>query len=350
MEPKDMTTGQMCKATVVSVEDGKVLVETDTMQSIYLDLLRESKFLEKQGIDAAGLLSPGHQLDVMVDSTAGGNYAGSLESAFRNKIKADLHQAMAEQKSAYKVRIKAINQGGFIVDLAGLECFMPGSLAAANRVTDFESMLGKEIYVMVENYLEGSDMFVVSNKKYIQWIMPHRVKDLEFSTQYTGTVTGVMKYGAFIEWDEIFTGLLHESEVSDCDLKSLKAGDPVTFWVREVRENKDTKEIRIILSQRGPSPEAMLYQEFKDSWEGKNFPNACVKDVKQFGIFVEMDKVVGMIVPREFKKTGARAFAGEYLDVHVKQVDVAAKKIYLRAAEDDETVSIRSDDGREWTI
>jgi ribosomal protein S1 len=337
--PKDMSKGQMCRAEVISVVDGHILLQTESAGSVYMDLLRESKFLDKQGISRE-ILTPGHAIDVMIDSTSkkGDHYTGSMETAFRAKLRADLYKSMKEQNAAYKVTVKSINQGGFIVDLSGMECFMPGSLAAANKILDFESMLGKEIYVMVENYLESSDMFVVSNKKYIQWILPHKAKELGFDTQYSGTITGVMKYGAFVEWDEIFTGLLHESEASD-DLKNFKAGDAVTFWVKEVRENKETNEIRIILSQKGPSAESVIYQQFKDEHEGKIFPEARVKDVKPFGISVEMGNVTGMFTPREFKRTGAKARVDEVLDVTISKVDVASRRVYLKSALSEEDVN-----------
>lgn len=326
---KDLETGELCKAQVISIHGNKVLVQAENTQAIYLDLMRESKFLEKQGITEN--LRTGMHIDVLVDGTEKGMYTGSMEKAFKSKIKKELMVALKNKDSAYKVTVKSINEGGFIVDLAGLDCFMPGSLAAANKITNFESMLGREIYVMVENFLEASDMFVVSNKKYIQSILPSRVKELDFGSTYKGTVTGVMSYGAFIEWDDIFTGLLHESESTD--IKALKAGDEIEFWVKEVREGKD---IRIILTQKGPSAEHKLYQEFKDKYEGEVYANARVKDIKPFGVFIEMkDSIVGMLSPREFKKLG-KFKEDDIVDVFVKQVDVGTKRVHLKAISEDE--------------
>jgi len=328
---KDMSEGDICKAQVVSVHGNKILVQAENSAAIYLDLLKESKFLNKQGITET--LKPGMLLDILVDGNVKGMYTGSMEKAFNSKIKKELMLALKNKSSAYKITVKSINEGGFIVDLAGLDCFMPGSLAAANKITNFESMLGKEIYVMVENYLEASDMFVVSNKKYIQSILPTKVKELDFGTPYNGTVTGVMAYGAFIEWDDIFTGLLHESEV-DGLIKDLKPGTPIQFWVKEVREGG--KDIRIILTQKGPSTEHKMYQDFKDEYEGEIFANGKVKDIKPFGVFVELtDGIVGMLSPREYKKIG-NGKEDSIVDVFVKQVDVATKKVHLKSISDED--------------
>jgi small subunit ribosomal protein S1 len=329
---KDMDEGDICRAQVISIKNNKVLVQAENTQAVYLDLLKESKFLDKQGITE--VLRPGMFVDVLVDGTDKGTYTGSMEKAFGSKIKKELMAALKNKDSAFKVEVKSINEGGFIVDLAGLDCFMPGSLAAANKIVNFESMIGKEIYVMVENYLEASDMFVVSNKKYIQSILPTKVKELDFGNTYTGTVTGVMTYGAFIEWDDIFTGLLHESESEGSNIKGLKPGDSIQFWVKEVREGKD---IRIILTQKGPSAEHKLYQEFKDKYEDEIYANAKVKDIKPFGVFIEMkDGIVGMLSPREFKKIGPKYKEEDIIDVFVKQVDVGTKRVHLKAISDED--------------
>jgi len=332
---KDLVEGQICKAQVVRVANGKILVQTDSSQTIYLDLIKESKFLEKQEITTE--IKPGLHLDIYVESTKNDSYLGSIEKAFKAKLKKDLTESMKNKNMAYNVTIKSINDGGFIVDLSGMDCFMPGSLAAANKITNFEEMIGKQVYVMVENYLEQSDMFVVSNKRYIQNILPSKVKELDYSQEYVGRVTGTKDYGAFVEWDEIFTGLLHESEVSGAELKSLRPGDEIKFWVKEIKENRDTKDIRIILSQKGPSTEAQAFQTLKDKYEGEIYPNASVKDVRPFGVFIELsDGIIGMMPPREFKRTNAKMKEGEMLDVFVKQVDTSARRIHLAHVRDDE--------------
>jgi len=324
--PKDMRIGDLCSAEVVSVNGDCVVLQADSSQTVYMDLSKETRYLEQYGI-SADAIRPGIRIDLMVDSVDASEYRGSIGAASRAKVRQELMDSLRDGGSAYLVKVKSINEGGFIVDLSGVECFMPGSLAAANRITNFDTMLGREVYVMVESYLDKSGIFVVSNKKYIQTILPARVRELDPTMEYTGTVTGVVPYGCFVEWDEIFTGLLHESELNGMPLASVKAGDTVTFWVKEVRDPN-----RIILSRRGPNTEALVYQAFKEKSEGRVVPGQ-VKELKPFGVFMELAPgIVGMITPREFRKTGARQREGEILDVFVKTVDVGARKVHLRSA------------------
>lgn len=225
---KDFTNGQVVDAEVTRVGATDIEVSTGSGE-LYLDRKKEQKFFESQGIEPL----EGMQLSVQVVDK--NRSTASASGAFAQTIKRELHDAQVQENSAYSVTIKQINDGGFLVDLSGLTCFMPGSLAAANKITDFESMIGKKVNVMVESYLDRADMFVVSAKKYIKKILPERIKELDPMRKYTGTVTGTAKYGTFVEWDEIFTGLLHESE-SEEPLSQHKRGQQVEFYVKEVRQ------------------------------------------------------------------------------------------------------------------
>ena len=104
-----------------------------------------------------------------------------------------------------------------------VKAFMPGSMAAMNKLTDFDSLLGKSVYVMVESY-NNKFGFIVSHKKYLKAILPSKLEELKQEWEknpeqlYTGTVTGTTKYGIFIELDGLFTGMLHKTLISD-DLK-----------------------------------------------------------------------------------------------------------------------------------
>lgn len=320
---KDLGIGSIVKVTITSINEKNIIADTEFGQTLFLDYVKESKFFQKNGT----IPQIGMKLDVMIDAFKTGTYIGSTESAFNIVLKRELMDAIKTESSAYEVTVKSINDGGFIVNLSGLNCFLPGSLAAANKIVDFQSMIGKNILVMVETYLESSDMFVVSAKKYIKHILPSKIKELDYSSEYTGKVTGVKDYGVFVEWDEIFTGLLHSTETSGDSWKNLKSGDDITFYIKDVKENN-----RIILSQNGPNPEYLAYSEFKDKYEDE-ICEGVIKDIKPFGVFIEIGSVTGMMPPKEFRKY-PRLSEGDSLEVLVKQVDAQAKRIYLKHTEE----------------
>ena len=156
---------------------------------------------------------------------------------------------ISSPSKAYVCKIIEANRGGFFVEVQGVDAFMPGSLAAANKISDFQSYVGKKIIVMIEDYLQDMKSFIVSHKKYIEYILPKKISELSLSDKYTGTVTGASKYGIFIEFNEIFTGLLHKSKMKPDTYSRFKdrkynSGDSIEFYIGEI-----TKDNRIILTE-----------------------------------------------------------------------------------------------------
>ena len=334
---KDLDDGGIYEVTINPTINslGEVIgTVAGSMQSVFIKINRETNFLKSINYEMD--FNSGSLATVMVTKNVDGSYSGSIEKGYKLKLRKELMDSLKDRKTAYLVEILDINTGGFIVNLSGLKCFMPGSLASANKIHDdqFESMIGKQIYVMVESYLDSSDMFVVSNKRYIKTILPTKVKELDFNNKYTGTITGSAPYGSFVEWDEIFTGLIHSSEMdADLSANKPKPGTKVEFWIKEIKES--TAGLRIILSQKGPDAERIRYKEFKDKYEDQEFGGAIIKDLKSFGVFVELEEgIIGMLPPREFKKFGKKE-EGDEIDVYIKNVDPSEKKIYLKSIEED---------------
>ena len=81
-----------------------------------------------------------------------------------------------------------------------VECFIPGSHAAANVVYNFNDMLGKTLFVMVDNYDQSNDLFILSHKKYITSSMPIMIENLHFNIPYSGILTSKpYDFGIFVE-------------------------------------------------------------------------------------------------------------------------------------------------------
>lgn len=161
-------------------------------------------------------------------------------------------QATANTK-AYTATILSTNKGGFVVEVNDIiKAFMPGSMAASNRVTDYESLVGQKMEVMVESY-DPVIGFVVSRKKYLRTILPKMLQNMTATlkknqdTVFTGHVTGSTQFGVFVEIDEFITGMLHKSLVSDATreamrLGTIEPGTEVNVYVHKIENN------RVILS------------------------------------------------------------------------------------------------------
>lgn len=178
---------------------------------------------------------------------------GSIWSGYTKNIENEMKKDVKEQKNAYYAQIIDSNNGGFIVEISGaVKAFMPTSMAASNKILDMESMIGKVMLVMIEAW-NPKIGFIVSRKKYIKRIMPNALANLaeEFKINpdklYQGTVTGFTAFGVFVELDEILTGMIHKTLISD-ELKqamqkgAIKPGTVLNVYIHDISNQ------RIILS------------------------------------------------------------------------------------------------------
>jgi predicted RNA-binding protein with RPS1 domain len=249
-------------------------------------------------------------------------YAGQTE-----KTKVEFMEQISKQTSAYYGTITGKNHGGFIISVQGIDGFLPGSLAATNIVRDFDEMIGKEIPVMVEDYLKESSTFVFSYKKYVSNILPQKIDELNREKKYEGSVTGTAKYGIFIEFDDIFTGLIHASKMSpelkeDFKNNRIEPGTKVSFWIKEITADK-----KIILTDEDPSIRQREIDDFRDASLGV-IKGGEVISVQPFGTLVRLQKdIVGMISQKEIKTKKKKYNVGDKVMVTVERVH--NDKIYL---------------------
>lgn len=146
---------------------------------------------------------------------------GSIWDGYVDQMTAELKDQITKNSRAYYANILSTNGGGFVVEVAGtIKAFMPGSMAASNRIVDYESYVGKTLEVMVESW-NPKYGFVVSRKKYLNKIRPLKIKTFEETlknapdTVFTGKITGSNQYGVFVELNEFITGMVHKSLASD---------------------------------------------------------------------------------------------------------------------------------------
>jgi len=244
---KDPKKGDVAEATITKIEGVNIYAETDSGQQFVLDARKEELLMANDVII-------GRRIPVSVEGieTRSGYSLGSGIKAWLKVTRDELLATLKDTstRSAYPGYVESAQIGaGFVVNIAGLKCFMPGSHAGANKLENYDELVGQNIIVMVEGYSEQLDSVIVSRKKYIQAILPERVRELNKETLYKGRVTGISNFGIFVEWNDsqgnpIFTGLLHETEMY-LDKNDYKQNEEISFYVKRIQ----TPE-KIVLTQR----------------------------------------------------------------------------------------------------
>ena len=261
---KDIKRGASLSISNLEVVDDKTLVATvgNGASNITIDLTKENNFLRiltpehdmtrEQFTDALQhspefkkqLLANHLTARVGTDVEKGSIWDGYIEQ-FTNELK----EQITKNNKAYWAEVIDTNVGGFVVEVAStIRAFMPGSMAASNRIDDYSSLIGRTIEVMVESWSPKYG-FVVSRKKYINKMRPYKIQPLREELDknpdklYHGRVTGANQYGVFVELDEFITGMLHKSLVSDEMREAMRngtieAGVEVDVYIDNIDNNR----------------------------------------------------------------------------------------------------------------
>jgi len=343
---KDIFKGEIFKVkNLGSVGDKFFLLQSENGINLMCNIKKEKKFFEIHDYsfenleDFVNWLKSEeakqwfftNEIYVQCTNIQKGIPIGSLLEAQIDYQKEEFLKEIKNPQKVYKAYIKDKNLGGFIAVVNGVDTFLPGSLAAANKIIDFDSFVGKTVYVMFEDYIKDGDTFIVSNKKYIEHILPEKIKTLKFDKIYKGEVTGTSKFGIFIEFDKIFTGLLHISEMTELTKNRFKEGqfvpgDNIEFYIKEISKNN-----RIILSETPQSSNSITIDQFKEQFEGKVIPGK-VLSIKPYGFFIkftiEDSSFIGLLYIKEVINKNLKI--GDTVECYINQVDIETKKIFLK--------------------
>lgn len=276
----------------------------------------EDKYLKNTNV--------GDVVDVLITNVNNNVFIieGSIANIYENAAHASLKAL--DENVVIIANIKSTNPAGYDVEIfhdgITLPGFMPNTLAGINKLYDPESIVGKNLEVMVESFSRDEGTYIVSRRKYLRTLISSAIGSLEQETVYAGHVTGTTPFGVFVEFNECLTGMIHKANVNpewQDKLNQIKPGFEIEFYVKEIVKDK------IILTQ-------MLRETLWDTIKNGQVLDGRVRDVKQFGVLVSLDEeTMGLIHTSELEKLGKRFVAGQELKVKVLAVDRQNRKIFL---------------------
>jgi hypothetical protein len=266
---KDFSIGQICNVQAKSIDFENKVIITEDLGSKSTVFVPFREFTEEPS-----LLIHNNDLcefKVMITKADDGDYYGSERKCAAVTYRENLNEFMRGDKWFY-VKVISLVKGGYLALYKGtVKCFLPGSHAAANVIRDFNDYLNAEIPVMIENFDNANDLYIVSYKKYIKHTLPQKVYDLEFGKEYTGVLTNnPYDFGIFVEFQNYYTGLLHKTEFENYQeyCKGKRAGDEINFYVKDISLKKG--ETRIILTDTldKVDQDRLAWQNLKETAEG----------------------------------------------------------------------------------
>ncbi len=233
--------------------------------------------------------------------------------------------------------IKEAVRGGLIVDVDGVQAFLPGSQLDVTPVRDLAPYIGQTYDFKVIKISNERKNIIISRRELIEGTMAEKKAALLASLQKgevrKGRVKNITDFGAFIDLDGI-DGLLHITDMSWGRIKHpsemLKVGQELDVMVLDVDQDKE--RISLGLKQTTENPWTTITAQFPvDSRvQGK------VVNLAAYGAFVEIAPgIEGLVHISEFSWTKRVARASDMLNVgdeimvQVLSVDAESQKIAL---------------------
>jgi len=325
----DVAQGEIVTARVLRKTDTAVVLDVGFKSEGEVDL---EEFRDPQELE------PGSTVEVFLEQLEDDEGRVVL-----SKKKADFLKVWEQLKEAYESdehvmgRIKHSIKGGAMVDLMGVDAFLPGSQIALRRVRDIDALAGNEYRFKILKLNKRRRNIVVSRRVILEEERAEQreelKEELEVGQVREGTVKNITDFGAFIDLGGM-DGLLHITDmswgrVSDptevCDI-----GDEIEVKVLDI--DWERERISLGLKQLQPHP----WKDVGEKYPVGSRVKGKVVSITNYGAFVELEKgVEGLVHISEMSWTRnvrhpSQLFSiGEVIECVVLRVDEEEQKISL---------------------
>ena len=243
-------------------------------------------------------LKLGDKVEVIVDSRE--DKTGQLVLSHR---KARIIKAWDRVNSAHDTGevvngfVKCKTKGGMIVDVFGIEAFLPGSQIDVKPIRDYDQYVNKNMEFKVVKINHEFKNIVVSHKALIEADIEEQKKEiigqLEKGQVLEGTVKNITSYGVFIDLGGV-DGLIHITDLSWSRINNpndlLELDQKLNVVILDFDDNKS--RIQLGLKQLSSHPWENLSDKVK---EGEKVKGKVVV-IADYGAFIEIeDGVEGLV-------------------------------------------------------
>ena len=186
-------------------------------------------------------------------------------------------------------QIKSRTKGGMIVDVFGIECFLPGSQIDVKPIRDYDEYVGRKMEFKIVKVNESFRNVVVSHKALIEADLAVQTKEimskLEKGQVIEGTVKNITSYGVFVDLGGI-DGLIHITDLSwgrvSHPEEIVSLDETINVVILDFDEGKS--RIQLGLKQLGSHP----WQDLDENLKVGDVVKGKVVVVADYGVFVEL--------------------------------------------------------------
>lgn len=272
---------EVVDATVVGINDREVLLNIGFKSD---GLVSRTEFKDLPD------LKIGDKVEVFIEKQedALGQLVISRKKARILTAWSNIEKAL-ENDSILDAFVKRRTKGGLIVDIFGIEAFLPGSQIDVKPIRDFDIFVGKKMEVKVVKINHANDNVVVSYKVLIEKDLEKQrqqiLNNLEKGQVLEGVVKNITNFGVFIDLGGV-DGLLHITDISwgrvNHPNEVLKLDDKINVVVLDFDDEK--KRISLGMKQLEAHPWDSLAAELEVGSKVKG----KIVNIADYGAFLEL--------------------------------------------------------------
>jgi small subunit ribosomal protein S1 len=338
----DLRVGDKIRGRIIAIGDDSLFVDTGTKADGVVDI---SELRDEQGHLPHKM---GDELDLFVVSVDENEVRLSRALAGAG----GLNMLKEAQAAAIPVEGKVVQtvKGGFQVEVLKRRAFCPISQIDTAYVDQPEQYIGQTFQFLIKKLTEGGRNIVVSRRELLEAEQEQARKifmqTLEIDSVFTGRVTRLMPYGAFVELVPGVEGMVHISELSWSRLEKpeevVQPGDKIQVKVLRIEPGKKQKKIALSVKQVQGDPWTLIDTEYQPGQKITGKVTRCAA----FGAFVEIKPGIEGLVhisemsfTKRISKPDDVVHPGQMITVVIKEIDRARRRISL---------SIRDAEGDPW--
>ncbi|MFP4014826.1 MAG: 30S ribosomal protein S1 [Chitinispirillaceae bacterium] len=321
--------GQVVSGKILRITDKEVIVDVNFKSEGIIPI---SEFKNVQDF------KPGDRIDVFLEQVedSEGQIILSKSRADFLKVWDTIYEAYEEQNTVEGRLVRRI-KGGVVVDLFGVDAFLPGSQIDLRQIPDMDAIIGETFKFRVIKVNKARRNIVVSRRVILEEdrsaLREKILADLEKGQIREGTVKNITDFGAFIDLGGV-DGLLHITDMSwgrvNHPSEIVALGDKLKVKVLDFNENKE--RISLGLKQLTEHPWKGIEEKFP---EGSKVRGKIVS-ITDYGAFMELEKgIEGLIHISEMswtqhiKHPSKIVGIGDIVEAIVLKIDKESQKISL---------------------
>ena len=214
---KKIEEGDILTGTVISVDEKEVILD---LKYYAEGVIPAENYSREPGFSLKDEVHEGDEVSATVirkDDGQGNILLSRVEAV--DVLAWDKLKELKESGEVLNVVVKGITNAGVIAYVEGVRGFIPASKLALNYVEETEEYLNKPIQVQVLDVDQESKKLILSAKEILrakeEEERKNKVSNLEIGLVTEGTVESLQPYGAFVNFGNGLSGLVHISQICE---------------------------------------------------------------------------------------------------------------------------------------